>query len=92
MSYRDHSAPGFSHCCHLRASSASTGESRGAQESEGSYDPPKDQRDTVERGLGIVGSYDALRFEALNHYFPHLNSAREFIMSSDYLGDTEITF
>lgn len=42
--------------------------------------------------LGSLASYDALRFEVLKHYFPHLNSAREFITSSDYLGDTEITF
>ncbi|MCT6837478.1 MAG: hypothetical protein M3036_07485, partial [Bifidobacteriales bacterium] len=42
--------------------------------------------------LGSLARYDALRFEALKHYFPHLNSSREFIMSGDYLGDTEITF
>ena len=42
--------------------------------------------------LGSLARYDALRFEALKHYFPHLNSSREFIMSGDYLGDTEIIF
>lgn len=42
--------------------------------------------------LGSLARYDALRFEALKHYFPHLESAREFITSSDYLGETEITF
>lgn len=42
--------------------------------------------------LGSLARYDALRFEALKHYFPNLGSAREFITSSDYLGETEITF
>ncbi|WPF66699.1 MULTISPECIES: DEAD/DEAH box helicase family protein [unclassified Corynebacterium] len=42
--------------------------------------------------LGSLARYDALRFEALKHYFPHLESTREFITSSDYLGETEITF
>lgn len=42
--------------------------------------------------LGSLARYDALRFEALKHYFPHLDSAREFITSTDYLGETEITF
>lgn len=42
--------------------------------------------------MGSLGRYDALRFEALKHYFPHLKSTREFITSSDYLGETEITF
>lgn len=42
--------------------------------------------------LGLAARYDALRFEALKHYFPRLKSAREFMTSSDYLGETEITF
>ncbi|WP_216389244.1 DEAD/DEAH box helicase family protein [Arcanobacterium phocae] len=42
--------------------------------------------------LGSLARYDALRFEALKHYFPHLDSTREFVTSSDYLGETEITF
>lgn len=42
--------------------------------------------------LGSLARYDALRFEALKHYFPHLESSREFVTSSDYLGETEITF
>lgn len=42
--------------------------------------------------LGSLACYDALRFDALQHYFPHLDSTREFITSSDYLGETEITF
>lgn len=35
--------------------------------------------------LGSLARYDALRFEALKHYFPHLESTREFVTSSDYL-------
>ncbi|WP_259288087.1 DEAD/DEAH box helicase family protein [Corynebacterium sp. HS2168-gen11] len=42
--------------------------------------------------LGTLACYDALRFEALKHYFPHLKSSREFITSKDYLGETEIIF
>lgn len=42
--------------------------------------------------LGSLAYYDALRFEALKHYFPHLKSTREFVTSIDYLGGTEITF
>lgn len=42
--------------------------------------------------LGSLARYDALRFEVLQYYFPHLESTREFITSSDYLGETEITF
>ncbi len=42
--------------------------------------------------LGSLACYDALRFEALKHYFPHLDSTREFVTSSNYLGETEITF
>src|SRR5699024_10284307 len=42
--------------------------------------------------LGSLACYDALRFEALKHYFPHLSSTREFVTSSNYLGETEITF
>lgn len=42
--------------------------------------------------LGSLARYDALRFDALKHYFPHLDSTREFVTSSDYLGETEITF
>lgn len=42
--------------------------------------------------LGSLARHDALRFEALKHYFPHLKSAREFITSSNYLGETEVTF
>lgn len=63
---------------------------------------PKDGRiETVRRKinqmplnvvLGSLARYDALRFEALAHYFPHLKSSREFVTSKDYLGETEITF
>lgn len=42
--------------------------------------------------LGAVARYDALRFDALKYYFPHLQSVRDFVTSPDYLGDTEITF
>ncbi|GAA1488967.1 DEAD/DEAH box helicase family protein [Brachybacterium sacelli] len=42
--------------------------------------------------LGSLACYDALRFEALKHYFPHLESTRRFVTCSDYLGETEITF
>lgn len=42
--------------------------------------------------LGLAARYDALRFEALKNYFPRLKSTREFMTSSDYLGETEITF
>lgn len=42
--------------------------------------------------LGSLARHDALRFEALKHYFPHLKSTSEFIASGDYLGETEITF
>lgn len=42
--------------------------------------------------LGSLARYDALRFEVLKHYFPNLQSTREFVTSADYLGDTEITF
>lgn len=42
--------------------------------------------------LGSLARYDSLRFEVLKHYFPHLDSAREFVTSRDYLGETEITF
>lgn len=42
--------------------------------------------------LGSLSRYEALRFEVLKHFFPRLNSTREFVTSEDYLGETEITF
>ncbi|WP_277035125.1 DEAD/DEAH box helicase family protein [Propionimicrobium lymphophilum] len=42
--------------------------------------------------LGTIDRFDALRFEALKHYFPHLNSVLEFVTDPAYLGDTEINF
>lgn len=42
--------------------------------------------------LGTLARYDALSFAALKHYFPHLESTREFVTSADYLGETEIIF
>lgn len=42
--------------------------------------------------LGTAARYDALCFDTLKHYFPHLQSVRDFVTSPDYIGDTEITF
>ncbi|WP_285119317.1 DEAD/DEAH box helicase family protein [Propionibacterium freudenreichii] len=42
--------------------------------------------------LGTLARFDTLRFDALRHYFPKLTSAREFITSAAYLGETEVTF
>lgn len=42
--------------------------------------------------LGTMARFDALRFEALKHSFPTLESSRAFVTSPDYLGETEVTF
>lgn len=42
--------------------------------------------------LGTIDRFDALRFDALKHYFPHLDSVRSFVRDPAYLGETFINF
>ena len=42
--------------------------------------------------LGTIDRFDALRFEVLQHYFPHIASVNDFVADPAYLGDTAINF
>jgi len=39
---------------------------------------------------GALDKFEFYKFDTLRKYFPHVKSVREFITSSDYLGDVEI--
>lgn len=42
--------------------------------------------------LGTLATRETLRFDVLKHYFPSLESSKEFMTDEHYLGDVEIVF